>query len=103
MMLKPISRRRFVERVASLAGAGAVLCTAPALCAAEAPILRAAEAQATGAANAASRMPVVGFHMDRPYLDLTGLAQAYIAPAGTRSGQPLAELSDEAFLRRFPW
>jgi len=102
MRKKPISRRAFVAGAAALAGAGAVLSTVPAFCAAEAPILHAAEDPATVAGTAASLMPVVGFHMDRPYLDPTGLAQPYTAPTGTRSGQPLAELDDEAFLSRFP-
>ena len=41
--------------------------------------------------------PVVSFHMDQPYLDMTGTAVPYIPPAGTRSGQPLSELSVEEF------
>ena len=102
MRKKPISRRAFVAGAAACAGAGAILSTVPAVCAAAAPISRAAGAPATVAGTAASLMPVVGFHMDRPYLDPTGLAQPYTVPAGTRSGQPLAELDDAAFLSRFP-
>jgi hypothetical protein len=45
--------------------------------------------------------PVVSFHMDQPYLDMTGTAVPYIPPAGTRSGQPLAELSAEEFYACF--
>jgi len=45
--------------------------------------------------------PVVSFHMDQPYLDMTGTAVPYIPPAGTRSGQPLAELSVEEFYACF--
>jgi len=45
--------------------------------------------------------PVVSFHMDQPYLDMTGTAIPYIPPAGTRSGQPLAELSVEEFYACF--
>jgi len=43
------------------------------------------------------RRPVVSFHMDRPYLDPTGMAMPYVLPRGTQSGAPLALLSDEAF------
>src|SRR4051794_12446499 len=43
--------------------------------------------------------PVVSFHLDQPYLDLTGLEKPYIPPAGMRSGAPLAGLSDEVFSR----
>jgi hypothetical protein len=49
------------------------------------------------------RVPVVSFYMDRPYLDPTGMAEPYVPPAGARSAQPLAELSDEEFLRRHPY
>jgi hypothetical protein len=43
--------------------------------------------------------PVVSFHLDQPYLDLTGLEKPYIPPAGMRSGAPLAELGDEVLSR----
>jgi hypothetical protein len=45
--------------------------------------------------------PVVSFHLDQPYLDLTGLEKPYIPPAGMRSGAPLAALSEEQVLSRF--
>jgi hypothetical protein len=45
--------------------------------------------------------PVVSFHMDQPYLDLTGTAVPYLPPAGTRSGQPLADLSVEEWYACF--
>jgi hypothetical protein len=45
--------------------------------------------------------PVVSFHLDRPYLDLTGVGKPYIPPAGMRSGAPLAALSEEEVLSRF--
>ncbi len=51
----------------------------------------------------ASRPPVVSFHIDRPYLDLSGTAEPYIPPAGTRSGQPAATLSDTEFRRRYAY
>ena len=43
--------------------------------------------------------PVVSFHMDRPYLDLTGTAMPYLPPDGVRSGAPVARFSEEAFRR----
>ncbi len=48
-----------------------------------------------------SRSPVVSFHLDQPYLDLTGLEKPYIPPGGMRSGAPLAALSEEEVLSRF--
>lgn len=41
--------------------------------------------------------PVVSFHMDQPYLDMTGTAIPYYPPAGVRSGDPAARLSEEMF------
>jgi hypothetical protein len=55
------------------------------------------------AAPAANPTPVVGFHMDRPYLDLTGTAEPYHPPAGLRSGQALAALSETQWLSRHPY
>jgi hypothetical protein len=43
--------------------------------------------------------PVVSFHLDQPYFDLTGLEKPYVPPAGLRSAEPLAALSDEALSR----
>jgi hypothetical protein len=45
--------------------------------------------------------PVVSFHLDQPYLDLTGLEQPYVPPAGLRSGAPLAALSEQELLSRY--
>jgi hypothetical protein len=45
--------------------------------------------------------PVVSFHLDQPYLDLTGLEKPYVPPSGMRSGAPLAALSEEQVLSRF--
>lgn len=47
------------------------------------------------------RTPVVSFHNGRPYLDPTGMANPYLPPLGTRSGQPLAELSEEEYMSRY--
>ena len=38
--------------------------------------------------------PVLSFHLDQPYVDLTGTAERYVPPAGMRSAAPLAQLSD---------
>jgi len=50
---------------------------------------------------AGTAAPVVSFHLDQPYLDLTGLEKPYVPPAGLRSGAPLAALSEEQVLSRF--
>ncbi len=103
-----------MEGAAAVAGAGAAL-SLPALArgaiwpAAEdcppytATAADAAAASAARASAAAPRTPVVTFYMDRPYLDWTGTADPYIPPAGARSGQPLAEVTDEVFFSRFPY
>ena len=41
--------------------------------------------------------PIVSFHMDQPYLDMTGTAIPYYPPAGVRSGDAAARLSEEVF------
>lgn len=41
--------------------------------------------------------PVVSFHMDQPYLDMTGTAIPYYPPPGMRSGESAARLSEEVF------
>lgn len=40
---------------------------------------------------------VVSFHMDQPYLDMTGTAIPYYPPPGVRSGDSAARLSEEVF------
>ena len=42
--------------------------------------------------------PVVSFHLDQPYLDITGLEKPYVPPVGMRSG---ASLSEEEVFSRF--
>jgi hypothetical protein len=39
-------------------------------------------------------VPVVSLHLDQPYLDLTGTAEPYRPPAGMRSADALAHMSD---------
>ena len=51
--------------------------------------------------GSAPSSPVVSFHLDRPYVDLTGLEKPYLPPAGLRAGAPLAALSEEEVLSRF--
>lgn len=109
-----MSRRAFVEGAAVLAGAATILSfAAPDRGAIETELTMSAlpeprpeftgrEVQAVRT-GAAARAPVVTFYMDRPYLDPTGTGEAYLPPAGARSGQPLAELSDAEFLRRHPY
>lgn len=41
--------------------------------------------------------PVVSFHMDQPYLDMTGTAIPYYPPSGVRSGDAAARFSEEVF------
>jgi hypothetical protein len=50
-----------------------------------------------GVVPVAPLAPVVGFLLDQPYLDPTGLATPYRPPAGLRSAQPLANTFDAAF------
>lgn len=40
--------------------------------------------------------PVVSFHMDQPYLDMTGTAIPYNPPPGVRSGDPASRLGEDA-------
>jgi len=40
---------------------------------------------------------VVSFHLDQPFVDFSGQCQPYRPPAGCRSGEPLANLSDTEF------
>jgi hypothetical protein len=44
---------------------------------------------------------VVSFHMDQPYLDRSGTAVPYHPPAGARSAQFVAQLSEEEFRRSY--
>ena len=88
-----LSRRIFVAWVAA---GGAVAVAFPYAFAVAAP------AQ-SHSADPARLKPVVGFYMDRPYLDLTGMAKPYIRPIGTRSGQVLADLSETEYRALHPY
>lgn len=83
-----LTRRVFMAR---LAVAGAV---------ASAAAIGPAELWREHAAPCESRGAVVSFHMDRLYLDTTGLALPYHPPAGARGAAPVAHLSEEAFRSR---
>ncbi len=79
------SRRRFL-RDASFAGG--VFAMAPTL------------ALPSPSAVLALGGPVLSFHLDQPYLDLTGEARIYRPPAGARGGAPI-EASSDAELSRY--
>ena len=57
--------------------------------------------QSPGGWEGGPHAPIVSFHLDQPYLDLTGLAKPYVPPVGMRSGASLATLSEEEILSRF--
>jgi hypothetical protein len=92
-----VSRREFLFAVPAASAALAFL-PASAAVAAHVPALRAAVRNALGE-SAGRGQPVVSFHLDQPYFDITGLEKPYVPPAGMRSAEPLAALSDEALSR----
>jgi hypothetical protein len=89
-----LTRRKFVARCAAATACGVVLRAVPGF------TLAAMTAQSAKATLASDRPPVVSFHLDRPYLDNTGLAPPYLPPPGSRSAQPFADLSLEELMRR---
>ncbi|HTW37691.1 MAG TPA: hypothetical protein VMD49_03905 [Steroidobacteraceae bacterium] len=95
-----VSRRAFVRGAAVAAAVGASL---PVLLGEGARAGIASQRVASTQPLQAHRVPVVGFHMDRPFLDPTGMAEPYVPPAGTRSGQALAELTASEYLSRHPY
>jgi hypothetical protein len=90
------TRRTFLGHLAAVTGL--VFCI-PSAMAVGRPT-RVADCAAPDARSPAAGAPVVSFHMDRPYLDMTGRAEPYVPPDGIRSGQALADLSDVEFLTR---
>ena len=86
------SRREFLV---SVPAAGAALALMPSLSISRGP------QSPYGSDSPTPSPPVVSFHLDQPYLDLTGLEKPYVPPAGMRSGAPLAALSEEEVLSRF--
>lgn len=89
-----LTRREFVARCAAVTACGVALRSVPGF------TIATMTAQPTSATPASYRSPVVSYHVDRPYLDNTGLAPPYLPPAGTRSAQPFADLSPEELMRR---
>lgn len=55
------------------------------------------------ARRTSTAQPVVFFHLDRLYLDRSGSAPAYIAPAGARGLEPLAGLGEAELRSRHPY
>jgi hypothetical protein len=58
-----------------------------------------------GAVDAGASVPgapvsVLSFHLDQPWVDASGMAEAYHPPAGARGAEPLA-LLDEQTLSRY--
>ncbi len=99
-----LSRRAFVGGAAMTVGAAAVSAGVPAIVGERARLAAPARIDAAPIAPAPPhRNPVVGFYMDRPYLDPTGAAEPYVPPVGTRSGQAHAQLSASEFLSRHPY
>ena len=86
-----ITRRLFVQ-ASLLVGALAML---PKAAQALTRTTEAARDASNGPMGRKSR-PVVSFHMDQPYVDYSGTAEPFVAPAGARSAEFLASLDDEA-------
>jgi hypothetical protein len=94
-----LSRRTFFAGAAAVVGTATVtLVSVPSAGAAARP-----ESSAAPTMPAVGRAPVVGFYMERPYLDMTGTAEPYVPPAGLRSGQAMAGLSEAEWLSRHPY
>jgi len=88
-----MTRRALMTRLVVASGALAVLPSVSSALAPAGAVERIAVRQ-----GATGRGPVVGFHMDQPYLDYSGTAEPYRPARGLRSAEPLAALS-EAELR----
>lgn len=87
-----------MESAAAVMGAGAALACMPAL-GEEQATARAVNCATPSVAHA--RAPVVGFHMDWPYLDPTGLAEPYVPPAGARAGDAVGEPGEQEMRCQF--
>ena len=91
-----VTRRDFLVAVPA---AGTLVALGPLLAARSSP--QSPGGLETPLASAAVNEPVVSFHLDRPYLDLTGLETPYVPPSGLQSGAPLAALSEEEVFSRY--
>lgn len=89
------SRRRFLREATYAGGAAAAgsLIASSALASSPLGVLARVPAVAAG--------PVLSFHLDQPYLDLTGGAKEYRPPIGARGGAAVAELSDAELSRYY--
>lgn len=88
-MTQRLTRRVFVTYAAATGGAlVAVQMTMPLAaaplnsCDSERPLKRTCE-------------PILSFHLDQPYVDHSGTAEPWQPVRGLRSGDPVAQLSDE--------
>jgi hypothetical protein len=57
------------------------------------PAMR-SHAQVGANATPWSSVPVISFHMDQPYLDVTGTQTRYLPPEGARSAEPLCAYNE---------
>ena len=92
------SRRRFMREAIYAGGAAAAgsLLASSALASSSLGVLARLPAVAPIAAG-----PVLSFHLDQPYFDLTGEAKEYRPPIGARGGAAAAELSDAELSRYY--
>ena len=79
-----LTRRRFIARIAAAGAAAGVAWITP-------------WSVRSLAMNQERPQPVVSFHMDQPYLDITGTALPYLPPEGARSGEPAGHFDEAAF------
>jgi hypothetical protein len=98
-----LTRRHFLELSAAVGIGAAVTGLPPRASAASLPAAS-LPTTASGARGAPARRPaVVSFHIDRTYVDATGMAEPYLPPSGTRSGQLLAQLSEVELRSRYAY
>jgi hypothetical protein len=92
------TRREFIGRAAAGAVSAASI-PITAVC----DLCKVQETGIPATPHARRSVPVVSFFLDQPYLDYTGLELPYVPPRGTRSGQPVSQLSEAAFRAAFYW
>jgi hypothetical protein len=91
------SRRRFLRDVAVASGAIAV----GGVGALQMPSIAARRGPGVGAHQLSKLGGVLSFHLDQPYVDLTGEATAFRPPVGARGGESIAALSDVELSRYY--
>ena len=97
---RAVTRRHFL---CSLPVAGGVLMALPAVGTCAITALTAAcvpGASVSGPVTQSASGAVLSFHLDQPWLDVTGQSAAYHPPSGACGGEPLAQF-DDATLSRF--